>query len=78
MRRHIAEATELARQFPRLSAAVGTPASDYGAAPVATFEFGLQAILDGLEAQLRLGAVAERSRGAAPSGRVASQGPESR
>jgi AcrR family transcriptional regulator len=52
VRDHVATAREIATQFPRLRARLGTAAADYGAAPENTFEFGLQAILDGLEAQL--------------------------
>jgi AcrR family transcriptional regulator len=48
----IAKASEIAAQFPRLRSRLATAASDYGAAPPSTFEFGLQAILDGVEAQL--------------------------
>lgn len=43
---------EMAAQFPRLAVRLGTAADDYGSAPGKTFEFGLQAILDGLEARL--------------------------
>jgi hypothetical protein len=35
-----------------LRARLDTAAADYGAAPEHSFEFGLQAILDGLEARL--------------------------
>jgi AcrR family transcriptional regulator len=52
MRDSMAKAREIAAQFPRLRARLGTAAADYGAAPDNSFEFGLQAILDGLEAQL--------------------------
>jgi AcrR family transcriptional regulator len=52
IRETMAEAGEIATQFPRLRARLGTRAADYGAAPDRTFEFGLQAILNGLEAQL--------------------------
>ena len=52
IRDHIATATEIAGQFPRLRARLGNAAMDYGAAPEGSFEFGLRAILDGLEAQL--------------------------
>ncbi len=52
MRESMANARDVATQFPRLRARLGTPAADYAAAPENTFEFGLQAILDGLEAQL--------------------------
>jgi AcrR family transcriptional regulator len=48
------EAAEVARQFPRLRRRVeDSPAAAYAAAPDHTVEFGLQAILDGLEAMLR-------------------------
>jgi hypothetical protein len=52
LRDHMANAREIAMQFPRLRASLDTAAADYGAAPENTFEFGLQAILDGLEAKL--------------------------
>jgi AcrR family transcriptional regulator len=52
IRDHVAKATEIAAQFPRLRARLGHAATDYGAAPEGSFEFGLQAILDGLEAEL--------------------------
>jgi AcrR family transcriptional regulator len=52
MRAGIAEASEIAMRFPRLRARLETAAVDYGAAPDNTFEFGLHAILDGLQAQL--------------------------
>jgi hypothetical protein len=39
-------------QFPRLRTRVVTGAADYGATPENSFETGLQAILDGLEAKL--------------------------
>ncbi|MFI6658928.1 TetR/AcrR family transcriptional regulator C-terminal domain-containing protein [Streptomyces sp. NPDC050523] len=45
-----AEAREIAAQFPRLRARLDTHSADYGAAPDHTFEIGLQAILDGLQA----------------------------
>jgi hypothetical protein len=41
-----------AAQFPRLRARLDTAVADYAAAPDNSFEFGLQAILDGIEAQL--------------------------
>jgi AcrR family transcriptional regulator len=44
-------ATTIATQFPRLRARLDTAAA-YAAAPDNTFEFGLNAILDGLESQL--------------------------
>jgi len=58
---HLAQAVAIAAQFPRLAARVAadaglgeaaTAATEYGAAPEGSFEFGLRAILDGLEAQL--------------------------
>jgi AcrR family transcriptional regulator len=49
---HVAKATEIAAQFPRLRARLGNAATDYGAAPEGSFEFGLRAILNGLEAEL--------------------------
>jgi AcrR family transcriptional regulator len=48
----MAQAREIAAQFPRLQARLGHASADYGAAPDDSFEFGLQAILDGLAAQL--------------------------
>jgi AcrR family transcriptional regulator len=51
LRDHMAKAREIATQFPRLRVRLDTAAADYGAAPDNTFEFGLQAILDGLQAQ---------------------------
>jgi AcrR family transcriptional regulator len=53
MRDAMAKAGEIAARFPRLRARLETtPATDYGAGPDDGFEFGLQAILDGLEARL--------------------------
>ncbi len=52
MRDSMLKATEIAQQFPRLRARLETAAADYGGAPDQSFEFGLQVILDGLEAQL--------------------------
>jgi AcrR family transcriptional regulator len=57
----MASAREIASQFPRLRTRLGTTAAEYGAAPEHTFEFGLQAILDGLEAQLRASRTGHRS-----------------
>jgi AcrR family transcriptional regulator len=48
----MAEARDIAARFPRLRARLGTAAAGYAAAPDASFEFGLRAILDGLEDQL--------------------------
>jgi Tetracyclin repressor-like, C-terminal domain len=52
MRESMAEAAEIAAQFPRLRTRLNTAAADYAAGPVNSFEFGLQAILDGLQDQL--------------------------
>jgi AcrR family transcriptional regulator len=52
IRDHMARAREIARQFPRLRARLDTDAAADYSAPEGSFEFGLQAILDGLEAQL--------------------------
>ncbi|MEV0404561.1 TetR/AcrR family transcriptional regulator C-terminal domain-containing protein [Actinoallomurus sp. NPDC050550] len=53
----MAQATEIARRFPRLRERLDTAAAaGYAAAPDNSFEFGLQAILDGLEARLVAGA----------------------
>jgi AcrR family transcriptional regulator len=52
MREIMQKAHETAMQYPRLRARLETAAADYGAAPDHTFEFGLLAILDGLEARL--------------------------
>jgi AcrR family transcriptional regulator len=52
MRDSMAKAREIAAQFPRLRTRLGAAAAGYGAAPDNTFEFGLQAILDGLEAHI--------------------------
>ncbi|MGH3239357.1 MAG: TetR/AcrR family transcriptional regulator C-terminal domain-containing protein [Spirillospora sp.] len=46
------KAREIAMGYPHLRARLETPAADYAAAPDSTFEFGLQALLDGLERQL--------------------------
>jgi len=52
LRDHLAKATEIASQFPRLRTRLDDAITEYGAAPDGGFEFGLQAILDGLEAEL--------------------------
>jgi AcrR family transcriptional regulator len=52
MRESMAEAAEIAGQFPRLRTRLNTPVADYAAGPENSFEFGLQAILDGLQDQL--------------------------
>lgn len=51
-RESMAKASEIAARFPRLRSRLDTAAADYAASPDNTFEFGLQAILDGLERQL--------------------------
>jgi AcrR family transcriptional regulator len=48
----MAKARDIAAQFPRLRARLETTAAGYAAAPEHNLEFGLQAIFDGLEAQL--------------------------
>jgi AcrR family transcriptional regulator len=52
-RESLAGVRELASQFPRLRARLDNPAADYGAAPEGSFAFGLQAVLDGLEKELK-------------------------
>jgi AcrR family transcriptional regulator len=52
MRESMAKAVEIAAEFPRLRARLGTSAADHGAAPDDTFKFGLKALLDGLAARL--------------------------
>ncbi|MFD0353425.1 TetR/AcrR family transcriptional regulator [Streptomyces sp. NPDC127110] len=50
----VAQAGDVAMRFPRLRARLETPtAAQYAAAPDATFELGLRALLGGLEDQLR-------------------------
>ena len=69
IRDHVAKATEIAAQFPRLRARLDNAAADYGAAPEGSFEFGLRAILNGLEAELstcRARAGQNRSRATSP------------
>ena len=52
LRESMAKAREIATQFPRLRVRLDSAAAAYAAAPAHSFEFGLQAILDGLEARL--------------------------
>jgi AcrR family transcriptional regulator len=52
MRESMARAREIATHFPRLRVRLNTAAADYTASPENSFEFGLRALLDGLEAQL--------------------------
>ncbi|GAA3385670.1 TetR/AcrR family transcriptional regulator C-terminal domain-containing protein [Cryptosporangium minutisporangium] len=46
----LTKATEVAMQFPQLRTRLTSPAAEYNAAPAQTFEHGLRALLDGLEA----------------------------
>lgn len=55
IRDHMAKVTEIASRFPRLRARLGKTSAEYAAAPEGSFEFGLRAILDGLEAELATG-----------------------
>jgi len=48
----MAEAHEIAARFPRLRVRLDTAAAGYGASPEDSFDFGLQVILDGLQARL--------------------------
>jgi AcrR family transcriptional regulator len=74
IRDSMTKAQEIATQFPRLRAGLETSAAEYAAAPDNTFEFGLHAILDGLEAQLPKHSEghhtnrAERARSTRPGG----------
>ncbi len=52
IRDRMARANEIATEFPRLRARLGTAAADYAATPDDSFTFGLEAILDGLAARL--------------------------
>lgn len=52
MRANHEEIVEVAAQFPRLRARLELPSAQYAAAPEGSFEFGLQAVLDGLERRL--------------------------
>jgi AcrR family transcriptional regulator len=52
LRDTMAEASQIAAQFPRLRARLQTRKAHYGAAPDNTFQFGLHAVLDGLETRL--------------------------
>jgi len=56
-----AEVVELAAQFPRLRARLELPSAGYGSAPRGSFAFGLQAVLDGLEARLAARATPDAS-----------------
>ena len=52
MRERTAKARELAARFPRLRSRIDSAMMADGAAPGDSFEFGLQALLDGLEQRL--------------------------
>jgi AcrR family transcriptional regulator len=52
LRETMAEASQVAAQFPRLRTRLHTRKAHYAAAPDNTFQFGLQAVLDGLQARL--------------------------
>jgi AcrR family transcriptional regulator len=62
LREHMASAREVASRFPRLRARLDTPAAGYAESPDDSFEFGLQAILDGLETRR-----GQRVRGPGPA-----------
>ncbi|MFF0204194.1 TetR/AcrR family transcriptional regulator [Streptomyces sp. NPDC005017] len=49
----LADARKIAEAFPRLRARLDAPAAGYNASPERTFDFGLRALLDGLENELR-------------------------
>jgi AcrR family transcriptional regulator len=46
------DARAIAAEFPRLRERLDASSTEYGASPEHTFEFGLRAVLDGLEARL--------------------------
>jgi hypothetical protein len=52
MRERMARSRELKSQFPRLRSRIDSAITADGAAPANTFEFGLQALLDGLTQRL--------------------------
>src|SRR4029077_16451788 len=52
LRDRMAEAHKGAARVPRLRARLDTAAAGYGASPEDSFEFGLEAVLDGLQAKL--------------------------
>lgn len=49
MREQHEQAVEVAKQFPRLRQRIESPSAEYAAAPEGAFEYGLSAVLDGLE-----------------------------
>jgi AcrR family transcriptional regulator len=53
IRDRMEQARQIAEAFPRLRARLETAAAEYASAPLDSFEFGLNAILDGLAASLR-------------------------
>lgn len=55
MREIMASAREIASRYPHLRARLEGPSTDYSSAAEGSFEFGLRAVLDGLEARLRAG-----------------------
>lgn len=55
MRAFRAEMTSIAEQFPHLRARLDSPSMEDGAGPEDSFAFGLHAVLDGLELQLKQG-----------------------
>jgi AcrR family transcriptional regulator len=59
----MARTTEIVMRFPRLRERLHTSGADYAAAPESSFEFGLQAILDGFEARLASGSRSVHSGG---------------
>ncbi|MEV8535771.1 TetR/AcrR family transcriptional regulator C-terminal domain-containing protein [Streptomyces sp. NPDC051211] len=52
LRETMKQADEVALQFPRLRSRIEAPDAAYADAPAGSFEFGLRALMDGLEAQL--------------------------
>jgi AcrR family transcriptional regulator len=52
LRASMAKAVEIAAQYPRLRARLETASAEYAGAAAETFEFGLAALLDGIEAGL--------------------------
>jgi AcrR family transcriptional regulator len=50
-RERMAQARAIAAQFPHLRGRLDSAAAEYAAAPEHSFEFGLRALLDGLEAE---------------------------
>lgn len=49
----MAKAHDIALGFPRLRTRLDAPSAEYNAAPEHTFEYGLRALVDGMEAELR-------------------------